>query len=681
MITLDDLIQETDKKKLNETLKRAFSAIADLLVIDGREPEALTFLVNRTITGQKEFLDDESLALLEDPVWRNGILKTARWIHTHNLKYPYSRVDDCIFFYEEDLRRREHKIFGYAKDSKQINRCQFLVTEFIWKGTVTSLVEQFAFYGETDDSLVDLLVDIGFPKDAIPVFQGQCAEALRTRLPDTVHWHSKQVRFFQGNGEMIAVTPVVSTGTQRIVHNLTKQPDIYGATVFHHRPSSLGNLISACGGRVRCLNYPPMLGSEDRSIDYLIQQWRQKQHLLNEQALFSKSIFHLLFEILTSKEKFSTFQAQKEGKTKQNQQLQQLMAGLFSEIDFLKSRPVAEHSELLRAMDGSIEKKVIIGCFDHEQAANHFTCQIHELLEKSKHSQTLAYEPVLIDAVANGVRIFLSKPQLAIQRGDRIYLHFERLLAYGANCQSNPYLIGVPSLTAFAGFVDALLARLGVKAGKPFAIALRQFSKIKGHPLPKQVYKKRVVKNDSVIDSQHCNMEFDVFIELGFADPALDLSERNLYRCLPRRFAGGVLSSPIIGTYQQSSLYKKCNIYCNDDELSFGISRLPSYARFLADFLTPTHHETLHQLLDVVKTAYGVVPINKGFKYLGTPYQRENAIAPLHSYAEPVLGLIELQSPHRVAAGTEVKERVFWSLQASEDAIKLLSGGSHDRAL
>ncbi|MCW7555929.1 hypothetical protein NX722_25535 [Endozoicomonas gorgoniicola] len=203
-------------------MKKAFSALADPVIIDGKENETLLFLINRTIKGNKKFLDENSLKLLRDEPWRNDVLKVTEWIHTHNLKYPYSKADGCIFYYEKNLRFRKNKILGYAKDSKQINKCQFLVTEFFWKGSVTSLVEQFAFYGEDDCSLVDQLIELGLSQECIPAFQKKCSEAIKIRLPDSVHQHCKQVRFFQADGKSIAVTPVVSTGIQRTIHKLTR---------------------------------------------------------------------------------------------------------------------------------------------------------------------------------------------------------------------------------------------------------------------------------------------------------------------------------------------------------------------------------------------------------------------------------------------------------------------------
>ena len=678
MVVLDELIKGTESKKLDETLKKAFSALSDPVVIDGAENEALLFLINRTIKGNKKFLNKSSLMLLRDESWRRDILKVTEWIHTHNLKYPYSKADGCIFYYEQPLRFRKYKALGYAKDSKQINKCQFLVTEFFWKGNVTSLVEQFAFYGEDGNELVDQLVELGFPEECISVFQEMCSEALNLRLPNSVHQHCKQVRFLQANGKPIAVTPVVCTGTQRTIHKLTKDSDIYGATVFHDRPSSLGTFVSACGGRVRCLCYPPRLGKNDRSTDYLLRQWRYKHHLLNEQALFSKQAFNLLFEVLRSKTDFSTYQSTKAREEKIKHSLQQLVEEIFFDILLLKSRPLSEYQELSEKIDGSIEKSVIKGDFNHEQAANHFTRQVHEFLERSHYSQDLAYQPVLIDVFADGFKSFFKKEGSSKPPEGFIYLHFERLLAYGASCQSNPYLIGLPSLTAFAGLVDSFLLKLGVLERASFAIGLRRFARRKGHPLANQIYRKHTVKNDTVIDSQHCDIEFDLIIRLDVKFLALNLSRHNLYRCLPRRFAGGILSAPIVGTYQQSSLFKRCNLYSNEDELFQGLRLLPSFTRFVVDEAPDMSIVSLDEISEALKMSSTLLPVNKGFKFLGSLSLREGAITDLHAYAGHILGLVKLQPPISVIAFSEIRKQAFWNLHVSQHAVELLSGDPHD---
>ncbi|MCW7555931.1 hypothetical protein NX722_25545 [Endozoicomonas gorgoniicola] len=426
------------------------------------------------------------------------------------------------------------------------------------------------------------------------------------------------------------------------------------------------------------MNYPPRLGSNDRSTDHLIKQWSYKHHLLNEKVLFSKQAINLLFGMLKKDKAFSTYQAAKVRREEREQRLKHLVEELFSDILILQSKPLTEYPRLSREIDGSLEKSVIMGDFDHEQAINHFTRQIHEQLERGKYSQDLAYQPVLIEAVANGVKSFFKKGSSRKLPEDSIYLHFERLLAYGSNCQSSPYLIGLPSLTAFAGLVDAFLLKLGVAKKVGFAIGLRRFARRKGHPLAKQICKNHVVRNDTVIDSQHCDIEFDLIVQLDEAYSELDCSSRNLYRCLPRRFAGGVLSSPIIGTCQKSSLFKRCNVYRSNDELTKGLCLVPSFTRFIADASPETGYNSLSDLPDILKISPTLLPVNKGFKFLGSLCQREGAIADQHAFAEHILGLVRLQSPGSVIASPEIRKQISWNIHVSKYAIELLSGEPND---
>ena len=462
-----------------------------------------------------------------------------------------------------------------------------------------------------------------------------------------------------------------------MIHSLAKAPDIYGITVFHYRPSSIGSVVSACGGRVRCLCYPPKLGRKDHFYDDLIRQWRVKRHLLHERVIFRKCAFNVLFEILQKKNCFSTYQAAKEIEKNTGSYLQSLIEELFSDIAILKSRPLSEYSELSREIEGTIEYDVIKGVFDMEVAVNHFTRQVHEIFERSIHGKALAYEPALIEVVAREVKIFLSKSKESrIESPDTdnsiVYMHFERLLVYGANCQSNPYLVGLPSLTAFAGFVDAFLSRLEANTGASFAIVLRRYSRINGHPLANQIYKEHVVKNDTVINSQHCDMEFDLIIRLDRHDSELDLGNRNLFRCLPKRFSGGVLSFPILGTYQRCCLHKTCKLYDNDHDLEQGVYSLPSNARLVAGVGPNIRYESPDEIISALKSVYAALPVNTGFKFLGTPCQRVGAIAHHHVYAEPISGLVKLISPSSWMMSSESMRKIFWSLQVSLHTIKVI---------
>ena len=54
MVVLDELIKETKTEEIDKTLKKAFSALSEPIHIDGREYEALLFLINRTIKDKKK---------------------------------------------------------------------------------------------------------------------------------------------------------------------------------------------------------------------------------------------------------------------------------------------------------------------------------------------------------------------------------------------------------------------------------------------------------------------------------------------------------------------------------------------------------------------------------------------------------------------------------------------------
>ncbi len=680
MVTLDELIKNTVPKDIDITLKKSFSDLSDPVIIDGRELDAIVILTNLSLTGKKELLDRVSLEYLSDTDWQNSVLKPVAWLHTHNLKYPDIKADGCIFFPHLVLAKRKIKVFGYAKNSNLINKCKFMITEFFWKDSVTSLVEQFAKYKNEESSLIDLMVEHGFPKNRTLEFTQKSIEALEVRVPESVHRECKQARFIEKNGEFLSVTPVVRTSNQRIIHNLAKEHKVKSTIVYHHRPTSLGSYVSACGGRVRCLYYPPRISQVDSSIDHLIIQWRTRKHLLNERALLNKKSLNILFQIIRDEEYTSTVQHTKKSNFRNKQNLYHLLESLFSEIFYLRVKGLDEIPMLDNLLDETIEKSVINECFDLKYAEKHFTRQVNEILEYSKEGKPLAYEPALIEAMGTGIRHCLSnkrgyhKPAV-----DSIYLHFEKLMAYGANSQSNPYLVGLPSLTAVAGFVDAFIMKLGVTEVNPkFAIALHQFECRKGHPLSRQVYRQKKVRNGAVIDSQHCDFEFDLIIRLSKPDSSISLDNHNLIRCLPKRFAGGVLGFSMHSREQKGIRYKKCHVYNDEDALSQGVKILPNFLRFITGTNQDYTFNDINELSDILENPHEIIPVNKGFIFLGLPRPRDNAIAKKHVYSEPVLGLAKLLSPQSLITRTGIRELAFWQLNISRKSVEVVSGDHND---
>ena len=281
MVILSELIRDTAAEDMN--LKRSFSFLSDPVVVDsGLEEILLAILVNLTQPAKlKVNLLDKPAAkrLVQEENWQSFIIKTAGWVHTHNLKYPDSRARGRILF-RERLQTGADKRFGWSYNAAWINYAKCLWTEFLFSSRLTSVGEQLS--GQVNDNVFcKHLLEWGFPNTTLSQLQEACSLALKPCQPDFVTPYSPQILFPDDRGQYMAITPVVCSETQRRVYNLVKVPEITCRPVFHARPSSVGSHTSACGGKQFCLYYPPRLKRKDQKVGQLIWQWQNKGHLLD----------------------------------------------------------------------------------------------------------------------------------------------------------------------------------------------------------------------------------------------------------------------------------------------------------------------------------------------------------------------------------------------------------------
>lgn len=113
-------------------------------------------------------------------------------------------------------------------------------------------------------------------------------------------------------------------------------------------------------------------------------------------------------------------------------------------------------------------------------------------------------------------------------------------------------------------------------------------------------------------------------------------------------------------------------MYDHDHDLEQGVYSLPSNARLVAGVGPNIRYESPDEIISALKSVYAALPVNTGFKFLGTPCQRVGAIAHHHVYAEPISGLVKLISPSSWMMSSESMRKIFWSLQVSLHTIKVI---------
>ncbi|WP_422136749.1 type I-F CRISPR-associated protein Csy2 [Endozoicomonas sp. ALD040] len=669
MVKLSDLLEGKDSQERNIRMKHAFFSDVPV-VIDGSIAQALIILANLTRSmGDKTDLFDEMAAkeLFKSEHWHKGILATAPWVVTHYFKDPNSRASGCARWFPEHYGEDGQKHLGYSHNSNKVSKSHFLATEFFWHNRVTSLFEQFS--NERGSPFIQKLITLGFPEKRVQPLQDACRGGMYNTLPDFVSPNSVVVSFPDGDGNYIAVTPLVEVGFQRWIHNLVRHTNIRCRPLFYAWPFQVSSFLATCGGKLYCLYYPPSLDKRDLSLESILDKWRSKKHVFNDRAIFRKGNLSFLLQLISNRQIVETERQRQERLSNERNKLAQVIEELFSFLFILRTHYLAGQSQISRVLSEALEMRLIQGGLNEEdRAAEYVLTYINTLFEHSWYSAQLSYNPDLLPLLEQAVNITLNKFTVPIKVPaiSGRFLHFKRLLVYNANARSNPYVIGLPSLTAWTGLVHAFLCNLGYEPGRTdfrFAVVLRKYGLNKGHPASAQEMKNSSLVNSPVIDHRSCDVEFDLIVQLPETREEIDLSEDNLFGCLPSRFAGGTLTHPMEGIYGQCELYRKCDRYGTVEEVSASLVRMPSYGRVIVALRNSPERSELLKCLSQGKS----FPIGGGFRFLGKPETRVGAGGCSHAFATPVVSVVALRPVQQI----NPLERAFWSITFSSSGIEV----------
>lgn len=405
MIILADLLKAEDKQDLNITLKRAFFS-DNPVVIDDHLSEALIILTNltRSVSEKADLLDGSAARkLFKDESWHSSIIATVPWVATHYLKDPNSRVTGCVRWFPEKYGEDGQKHLGWSHNSNKVSRSHFLATEFCWKNRVTSLYEQFS--KEEKSLLIDVLSSLGLPLKMVQQLQDLCSGGMSNSLPDYVSSYSKVVLFPDGRGEYVAVTPLVSADFQRWVQNLVGRPGISCCPVFYSRPFQVSSFLGTCGGKLYCFNYPPRLGKQDHNLHSLLDHWRFKQSLINAGSIFHKRNLNVLLQLATGKAVVESEKQKVERLKNEAIRLEHIVEEAFSFLFMVARHYQVAHTQISRTLGDTFELSVIQGNMrDVGKTIEHFLSQLNDILERSRYSAQLAYNPVLLPLFERAIK-------------------------------------------------------------------------------------------------------------------------------------------------------------------------------------------------------------------------------------------------------------------------------------
>ncbi|WP_417345546.1 type I-F CRISPR-associated protein Csy2 [Ferrimonas sp.] len=688
---LRELLAIAEHEERERQLRRAFSPATELVEISGCELQALTILCNLTL---KRADVDDVLAIatakqaLSDPRHFERCLNEVTWYHTHNVKYPDTRVSHQRLLLPPPKRvpgvvtsSDVPRLLGWSHNSTECNRAKLFCSAFMMDGVVTCLAQQII---QNSSRWLTRLAQRGLPAASRKHLVERLIESLpEISVPDEISPYSKQVRIFDGRVYR-AVTPVVSHSLQSQIQHLAIKRRIRAAVTELAHPSSVGDLAASLGGRVRVMSYPPpVYTSMHQGLSSARRnKIRQGGSVFDKRALRSRQFIYSLSQLGGSC-RYQTLRERRRSRVRAlrvvRNALAQWLAPLMEWRDDVESQGRGESG-----LGEGIEKelletppRLLPGLLAQLSA------HLQEELQQSAKTRAFAYHPELFAPLRNQIKWLLEQlgkedDEPGEPQSNRLsYLHLSNLRVFDAQALSSPYVAGIPSLSALWGLGHHFERRLAQLLGRSVRVVsmawhIGQYSSVSGKKLPEPSILRTLkqgsdIKRPGIIDTRLCDLTMNMVLKLVTHendDPLSDADIPSIQAAFPSRFAGGTLQPPC--------LYEKahwCSLYSSAQELFEPLSRLPRGGCWIYPMTEQV--SSVDELLEAMQAKPSYRPVTVGYVALEDGREREGSLETEHCYAEPAIGLADCVGPIevRLAGMKAFLANAFWHMEVDGRAM------------
>ncbi len=679
---INEIITIQDRNERDKALRKAFASYGKIPITDNAEFITLVILLNLTL--KRSDIDDLcnvtiAQQLLKDSIHLQHCLRTTEWFHTHNLKYPDPRVSKQRLISEPPkpipgiiTSAGLPLLFGWANNSSDINFSKLFNSAFVYQGKSQNLAQLLA---QEDPSWLQVFIQLGLSTLEVSNLCVSVKNSLmmHANFPAEVDDYSKQLRL-PNNQNYIAITPVVSHSLQVRLHQLAFHGAFNTTTIKHAHPASVSGLVGVLGGNVSALYYPPDIRKlkPQTFTQSKIKSHTQAKMLFDNSIIYDRYFIKALDHIIHP-----------DGLTKKQKQhsrhsaltyLKRCLCIWLSPIFDLRDNLENNHIKISKGDLSELSERLITQP-QHElhSLSNALTTEIQKTLQSFHITKKYAYHTRLLHPIKQnfvGILKQLAKMEKGTSKTahSAYYLHLSNIHVYDALALANPYLCGIPSLSALAGFCHDYQRRVSKLLSKQllfseFAWFIRDYSPVTGKQLPEpSIIEKHNdasnVKRPGIIDNKHCDLLMDLVIKIQMPEEQLSLSDSEflLFQAgLPSRFAGGCLHPP--------SLYESinwCELYSDMNELYTKLARLPRHGCWVYPY--PTEITSLNELSDLTKAKPAIKPVSIGYIGLEDPNERNNSIEKNHMYAESCIGVAECVNPIdvRLQGINKFIQNAFW---------------------
>jgi len=684
---IDEISAIENMQDRSVEIRKNFAPYTSLLDVTGSEYTAIVALTNlsqKKEVGENLLCEESAKQHLNDSSFLERCLAQVAWQHTHNLKFPDSRVagqriiantpSTVPGYISSNGMKKE---LGWSHNSADYNVAKLFGACFLWQGNAANLS---VVLRKNNDTWINSLLQFGVDASTVDEWINKISElAGAQHKPSMVSSYSTQVRFLY-KSRYVAITPVVSHSFMVEIERLQRKKIGSFGIVKYPRPTSLGDLSGSTGGNLHILNYPPRL-IRDESASLAgsgIKCLESGGSLFAKSVVFDKGFLSACRVIINSKE-ISTDKIRKSER-------RHAVASVKSHLaDWVA--PIFEWKESIKCL--SQVPSVVLDTLEWKVSSNYFSSrfelgrelslEINKQLSMHGSTISLAYHPLLMRPLEN-VLISLLGKQEALQesepevfceagRGDK-FIYLKKVKVYDASAMSTPYLSGIPSLTALWGMTKEYEINLNAIHGSELSFSgvawfLREYQGWSETKLPATIRRvgKKVMR-PGLRPSRYCDMTMDFLIRVH--DPGDELASIDtqlLHTAFPGRFAGGTLHPPAHDIETDWCRVEAGAVLFHE------LQRLPRSGRWIVP--ESMGCDGLEQSLNFFSKFNNIKPVMAGYGLLEEPAEREGALEPTHAYAESLLGGARLASPveFRLRGWRALAEEAFWGMRTENSAM------------
>lgn len=651
MLLIDELdsTKGLSLKDRSDALKRLFEPYTDNIDVTGYEFECLCILTNLTSKVAAELSNHKHAkqVLAVDAFWLK-FKKVLSQLHTHNLKWPDSRVS---------LKHQIRAIpkvgqlpkLGWSGNSSDYRVGRLLTTTFIWKGGEHSLVSVWLRgYLEWRKAAYRLGISKAFWHQIKQELEAVFSDS---HFPEVVDQHSPELLFPYQN-HYLTITPVVSHATQQFIQRVNVLP-IHTLSFPH--PSAVGSLCGSLGGRVRMLKFSPFTAQQANQISASGFRSYLEPYVLKTK--YANRVYQAIVDVKT----YSSLRLKRRARLKDLSALDGLLVEWLAPL--IQAKLSSSRGSEIESLNDEEQLFLNSSDPDLQEFSRYLNRKWHGELESNKYSKFFSYHQRLIGVTqkrlaAHLKRVFLDNTQP--ESSDQIFLVLKGLRVNEANGLNNPYVAGMPSMIGLYGFLHKFERQLSeIYPDVTVASFALQCSHYSSHasitlPAPAIPDKDMRIKRSGVMPEFTFDGKFSIVVKLKIlTDDQSMLDIEQIKAALPERLWGGSVHPPFL--YEDTEW---AAIVCGVESLKkYFVQNL-----YYGNWMSPVEQDGLDFIgrVELLKEKYDLSLCLVGYKLLEEIKPR-NVTSGIHAFCEPLVDLCQLQPTYKLLKTRKsLEQALFW---------------------